>query len=178
MGYAHYTPEIYISAKNQKAVALSDILVLDASASSKGNDQFRMLDVDAHRWYFNNISACYMANTQTNGTTANDLAANWAGRMIELMGNNSGLVLVGGNAANTAASSLIAGLIASMSTSAANALLGMIPGGFLVQPWLPSASTVGGLTTVGMSGLLSSFESLFGPSTPKPGFKFIIDTQL
>jgi ethanolamine utilization microcompartment shell protein EutS len=178
MGYAHYTPEIYISTKNQKTVALSDILTLNGSAISKGNDQFRVLDVEAHRWYFNAVSACYMANTPSSGTaTSSDLATNWAGTIIGLMGNNSGIVLVGGKAANTAATiSAVAGLLASMSTNAANTLLGMIPGGFLVQPFLPSAATAGALTAVGTSGLLSSLELLFGSGTTKSGSKFIIDS--
>lgn len=175
MGYAHYTPELYISAKNQRKVALADIIMLDNSNIAKGNEQFNMLDVEAHRWYFNAISACYAANTPTNGTTSNDLGSQWASGMIGLMGNNTGLVLMGANAANTALVSAMAGLIASMSTSAANALLDLIPGGNLVKPFLPSALTTGGLTAAGVAGLISALEALFafGPATW--GTKIIID---
>jgi len=179
MGYAHYTPEIYISTKNQKIVELSHILALNSSATAKGNEQFMILDVEAHRWYFNAISACYMANKGSNDSTTNsDLATNWAGVIIGLMGKNSGLILVGGKATNTAAASAMAGAIASMSTTAANSLLGMIPGGSLVKPFIPSAGTVGGLTTVGTAGLLSSLESLLGSDSTRSGRKFILDGWL
>jgi hypothetical protein len=121
MGYAHYTPKIYISAKNEKTVTLTDILTLNDSSTSQDNDQFMVLDVEAHRWYFNAISACYVVNTLSNGNgTASDLATNWADKIIGLMGNNSGIVLVGGKSSNTAAASAMAGLLASMSTSATN----------------------------------------------------------
>jgi hypothetical protein len=167
MGFAHYTPEIYLSGKNQVKVALSDILTLDASTASKGTEQFTIVDVEAHRWYFNNISACYMANNPTNGTSI-DLATNWAGTLITLMGNNSGLVLVGASkATSTIAASTMAGLIASMGTTAANSLLGLIPGGFLVTPFIPSAATSGGMVSAGTAGLISAFGSLFGSGASK-----------
>jgi hypothetical protein len=169
MGYAHYTPEVYLSGKNLQAVALSDILTLDASTASKGTEQFTVVDVEAHRWYFNAISACYMANTPSNNTS-NDLATNWVGTIITLMGNSSSMVLVGASkATNTAAASAMAGLIASMGSSAASSLLGMIPGGFLVQPFVPSAAMTGSLTSLGTAALLSGLESLFGSGISKPG---------
>ena len=178
MGYAHYTPEIYISAKNQKVVALRDIQIIDDSASSKGNDQYKVLDVAAHRWYFNAISGCYMANKPSNGSTnATDLATTWASTVVGLMGNNSGIILVGATAENTAAASFMAGLLASMSTNAAHAFLGMIPGGNLAQPFLPSAATVGGLTTTGVAGLLSTIEALFGYGAKKSSPNFIVDIE-
>lgn len=62
MGFAHYTTEVYLGGKNNIKVALSDILHLDASTASKGTEQFTIVDVQAHRCYFNNISACYLAN--------------------------------------------------------------------------------------------------------------------
>jgi hypothetical protein len=161
MGYAHYTPEIYISSENKKTVELKDILALDSSAAGKGNDQFTVLDVEAHRWYFNAISACYMTDKPVNGAApANDLASNWAGTMIKLMGKNSGLTLVGGTSSNTAA--VLAGAIASMSTESANALLSLIPGGFLVKPFIPSSTAVGGLTSAGTAALVAALGTLLG----------------
>jgi hypothetical protein len=173
MGYAHYTPEYYIGAKNQKAVTLTDILMLDNLTTPKGNEQFQILDVEAHRWYFNAISACYVANAPSNGTsTAVDLATNWAGSVIGRMGNNTSLILI-----NSVSASAMAGLIASMSTSAAISFLNMIPGGFLVIPFLPKPSVTGGLTAASMAGLLSSLESFYGSSGKPSGSSLIIDTQ-
>jgi hypothetical protein len=166
MRYAHFTPEIYIAAKNQKAVVLTDVAILDGSTTSRGNDQFVVLSVAAHRWYFNAISACYDANTNKT-TPSSDLATTWAGTMIQLMGNNSGIMLEGSKAANKAGVSAMAGLLASMSTSAAKALLEMIPGGYLVLPYLPKPRTAGALTAVGTSGLISALQAALGQAPRK-----------
>jgi hypothetical protein len=181
MGYYHYVPEIYIGARNQKTVALADILLVDESATTKGNEQFTVLDVEAHRWYLNAISACYVTDTASNESArGNDLATNWASTMIGLMGNNSGFILLGATAANTAAASAMAGLIAGLSASAANSLMDIIPGGFLVKPFLPKPGPTGGLTAAGMYGLLSSLELLFlqaAAGAKPPSSKLIIDTE-
>lgn len=139
MGFAHYIPEVYLSGKNNIKVTLSDILHLDASTTSKGTEQFTIVDVQAHRWYFNNISACYLANVPTADRASADLATNWAPAAITLLGNSSGLVLQG--ATTAVAASVYAGLIGSLSVSAANSILNLIPGGNLVKPYLPSPAT-------------------------------------
>jgi hypothetical protein len=165
-GYAHYTPELYIGAKNQKPVAISEMVLLNGSTASKGNEQFVVLDVDAHRWYFNSIAACYTANTPgsnktENGTTSvPDLASSWAPSIVALMGNNSDITLVGEHAMNNALISALAGIIATMSTSAFKKFLTLVPGGILVQPFLPASGTIGVLASTGMAGLLLSLLGL------------------
>ncbi|QDS76738.1 hypothetical protein FKW77_001301 [Venturia effusa] len=158
MGFAHYHPEIYLSGKNNVKVAPSDILYLDASAVSKGTEQFTAVDVDAHRWYFNNISACYLANVQNGNKTSADLATNWAPAVITLMGKSSELVLHGASSA-AATSAYAGGLIGSLSIEAANSTLSLIPGGNLVKPFVPSPATA----PIISAGVLSSIESVFGP---------------
>lgn len=157
LGYAHYLPEIYIGAKNGKTVTLADILQLDAMTTSKGNEQFTMLDVEAHGWYLNAISACYAANQlQDNTTTGNDLATLWAGTIIqvmELMGNNT-LTLLGGRTTPALVAGMMAGLIATMSNDAAKALLSLIPGGWLAIPFLPNNGFLGAITGTTVGGII------------------------
>jgi hypothetical protein len=177
IGYSHYTPEFYISTMNQNPVALSDVLMLNSSAISQGNEQFTLLDVEAHRWYFNAIAACYTGNKTSNGTSAaNDLATNWAATLIGLMGN-SGLILEGNKAGGKLGASAVAWLLASLSTSAANTLLGLIPGGFLIQPFLPSSTTAGALTAAGTAGLLSALEWLLESNPVKISWRLILAAQ-
>jgi hypothetical protein len=157
MGYAHYVPEIYISSKNDEAVTLAQVLQLDAASMSKGNEQFTRVDVTAHRWYFNAIAACYEAGQQTsNATEGNDLATLWAGTVVQvavLLGNNS-LTLVGGRTTPALVAGTLAGLIATMSNDAARAFLTMIPGGFLVLPFLPNNGFLGGATATMIGGII------------------------
>jgi hypothetical protein len=163
---------------NQKAVVLSDVLMLNSSATSQGNEQFTLLDVEAHRWYFNAIAACYIGNKTSNGTisAANDLATNWAATLIGLMGN-SGLILEGNKAGGKLGASAVAWLLASLSTSAANTLLGLIPGGSLIQPFLPSSTTAGALTAAGTAGLLSALEWLLESNPVKLSWRLILAAQ-
>ncbi|TID19955.1 gb [Venturia nashicola] len=159
MGFAHYTPEIYLAGKNNVKVSLSDIALLDASSVSKGTEQHTIVDVEAHRWYFNKISACYSANVQTSNSASADLATGWAPAVITLLGNNSGLVLKGGTSATSGmAAGVAAGFFGSMGASATNALLSLLPGGFLVQPFVPSPATA----AAGSAGLVAGLGSIFG----------------
>lgn len=165
MGFAHYTPEFYISAKNKDPVSIAQVVKIDAAAAStKGNEQFKVLDVQAHRCYFNAISACYAANTEKDNSTVPDLASSWAPSIIKLMGNNSGIILVD-SAKMTAA--MMAALVAAGSVDAANGVLSLIPGGGLVKPFVPGAATTGGLVAAGMSGLTGLLGSMGLGSGPK-----------
>jgi hypothetical protein len=156
MGYAHYTPEIYISSKNERVVTLAEVLELDATSISKGNEQFTTLDVAAHRWYFNAVAACYRVGQQTSNTEGNDLATLWAGTVVQvaaIIGNNS-LTLVGGRTTPALVAGTLAGLIATMSNDAAKAFLSMIPGGFMVLPFLPNNGFLGGITALTIGGVI------------------------
>jgi hypothetical protein len=159
LGYAHYIPEIYISTKNEKTVDLAEILQLDAASVSKGNEQFTTVDVAAHRWYFNAISACYIAGQQSSNTTeGNDLASLWAGTVVQvaaILGNNT-LNMIGGRTTPGLVAGTLAGLIATMGNDAAKALLSMIPGGFLVFPFLPNNAFLGGITTAVMGSFIET----------------------
>jgi hypothetical protein len=85
------------------------------------------------------------------------------------MGNSSGLTLVGASKATSkTTASAMAGLTASMGSSAASSLLGMIPGEFLVQPFVPGAVMTGSMVSSGTPALTSAFGLLFGSGASKP----------
>ncbi|KAL1630957.1 hypothetical protein SLS56_004631 [Neofusicoccum ribis] len=59
MGYVHISPEYYISSANNVAVTANDITVYTGNSNLSGNAQWGLnVDVNAHLWYFNDISAC------------------------------------------------------------------------------------------------------------------------
>jgi len=156
-GYAHYVPEIYIKSASEVAVKINDVMNLDASnTATSGNEQFLIVDARAHSWYFNAISACYAANTGENAkkdAPANGLADNWAGAMLQQMGNQSGMVLIGTRVANNLAASTLAGMLATMSADAAQKLLDMIPGGDKIKPYLWTPTEAGKITAASVSAV-------------------------
>lgn len=173
MGFAHYTPEFYISAKNNASVSISQVVQLDAAAADKkGNEQFIVVDVQAHRWYFTMISACYEANTvdknskNTDTAPAPDLATSWAGDIIKLTGNSSGLVLVDSLAMTPA---MMAALIAAGSVGGINGILTLMPGGDFIKPFVPNAGLTAGLTGAGINGISGLIGSYFGSGAKKSG---------
>ncbi|KAK3078957.1 hypothetical protein LTS18_006106, partial [Coniosporium uncinatum] len=58
LNYAHISPEYYISSKNNKPVTANDIMVYSGIDEDDGNGKFLLTDVNAHMWYFNDISEC------------------------------------------------------------------------------------------------------------------------
>lgn len=59
MGYVHISPEYYISSANNVAVTANDINTYVGNSNLSGNAQWGLnVDVNAHLWYFNDISAC------------------------------------------------------------------------------------------------------------------------
>ena len=58
MGYVHISPEYYINKASGKSVKPSDINIYEGSMNLRGNMAWLYVDVAAHRWYFDDISAC------------------------------------------------------------------------------------------------------------------------
>lgn len=56
--FVHLSPEYYISQPTNTTVAVGDINTFLGLVSFKGNTGQAVPSIDAHRWYFNNISAC------------------------------------------------------------------------------------------------------------------------
>lgn len=56
-GYQHVDTEYYISSANNVVVTESDVLTCEC------NEDFVVLDIAAHAWYFGAISACYDVDT-------------------------------------------------------------------------------------------------------------------
>ncbi|ORY15353.1 Alpha/Beta hydrolase protein [Clohesyomyces aquaticus] len=57
-GYVHISPEYYIRSGTNVTVKVDDIDTYHGLVSFKGNTGQAVPSVDAHRWYFNAISAC------------------------------------------------------------------------------------------------------------------------
>ena len=59
-GFAHISPEYYISSPNKVPPTPADITRLDGSFNIMGNtgNNPLQLDITAHGWYFNSIGAC------------------------------------------------------------------------------------------------------------------------
>ncbi|KAL0256228.1 hypothetical protein SLS55_008620 [Diplodia seriata] len=59
MGYVHISPEYYISSANDAAVTANDINTYVGNSNLSGNAQWGLaVDINAHLWYFGDISAC------------------------------------------------------------------------------------------------------------------------
>ena len=58
-GFSQPSPEYWITSGDDDSVSASDITVVQGIDSNKGNDGTAPgLQIDAHLWYFNSISAC------------------------------------------------------------------------------------------------------------------------
>ncbi|KAF2458542.1 Alpha/Beta hydrolase protein [Lineolata rhizophorae] len=58
VGYRHIGPEYYIKSKNGEEVTTNDVKVCRGSLNLGCNNGHVVVDVEAHLWYFNSISAC------------------------------------------------------------------------------------------------------------------------
>jgi hypothetical protein len=159
LGYAQYLTEFYIGTKNNQTAQPSDVLNLTSSNTQQGNEQFILVNIEAHKWYFNNVTACWTANMASNDNkTANDLSTKWASTIMTRMGNTSGLILEGD--VNKALTSTVTGLLTTVGSDVAKLVLGLIPGGTLIMP-LISGGNFSALDVLLPTGpLLSAIGSL------------------
>lgn len=58
LGYRHISPEYWITSATDVTPTAADIEVITDVDESAGNEGTSGFDVDAHLWYFNDISAC------------------------------------------------------------------------------------------------------------------------
>lgn len=58
-GFVHLSPEYYIDTGAKDAVELGDVKgPYEGSVNFMGNTKDLLIDIDAHKWYFNRVSAC------------------------------------------------------------------------------------------------------------------------
>lgn len=55
----HASPEYYISTGDYVPVTVNDVYEYTGSINYSGNTGNIDLEINAHRWYFNNITSCY-----------------------------------------------------------------------------------------------------------------------
>ena len=58
IGFVHLYGQYWITSGNNVPVTTNDITVFTGDANNQGNAATSSSDVNAHKWYFNNISSC------------------------------------------------------------------------------------------------------------------------
>jgi len=59
MGYVHISPEYYINKPSRQPVSAGDIQTFTGAANLfQGNQAWLIMDVEAHRWYFDMVYTC------------------------------------------------------------------------------------------------------------------------